>query len=45
MGLALGALLQCFEWQRIGEEVVDLTEGTSLTMPKANPLKAMCKAR
>ncbi|XP_031263394.1 cytochrome P450 81Q32-like [Pistacia vera] len=45
MGLALAILIQCFEWERISEEEVDLTEGTGLTMPKVEPLEAMCKAR
>ncbi|KAJ0026367.1 hypothetical protein Pint_06976 [Pistacia integerrima] len=45
MGLALATLIQCFEWERISEEEVDLTEGTGLIMPKVKPLEAMCKAR
>ncbi|GAV84046.1 p450 domain-containing protein, partial [Cephalotus follicularis] len=45
IGLALGSLLQCFEWSRISEEFVDLTEGTSFTLPKAQPLLAKCRAR
>ncbi|XP_019155058.1 PREDICTED: cytochrome P450 81E8-like [Ipomoea nil] len=45
MGLALGSLIQCFEWQRVGEEDVDLTQGNGFTAPKAEPLVAMCKAR
>ncbi|GAV81588.1 p450 domain-containing protein [Cephalotus follicularis] len=45
MGLALGSLIQCFEWTRVSEEFVDLTEGTALTLPKAQPLLAKCRAR
>lgn len=45
ISLSLAGLIQCFEWERIGEELVDLTEGKGLTMPKAKPLQAMCKAR
>ncbi|KAM3363446.1 hypothetical protein P3S68_018300 [Capsicum galapagoense] len=45
VGLALGTLVQCFEWQRVSEDTVDLMEGKGATMPKAEPLMARCEAR
>ncbi|XP_019085822.1 PREDICTED: cytochrome P450 81D11-like [Camelina sativa] len=43
VSLALGSMIQCFEWERVGEEYVDISEAT--TMRPATPLLAMCKAR
>ncbi|KAL1224435.1 Cytochrome P450 81D11 [Cardamine amara subsp. amara] len=43
VSLALGSLIQCFEWERIGEECVDNIEAPM--MRPATPLVAMCKAR
>ncbi|KAF5958801.1 hypothetical protein HYC85_006026 [Camellia sinensis] len=45
VGLSLASLIQCFEWERVSEKAVDLTEGKGLTMPKLEPLEVMCKAR
>ena len=45
VGLGLGSLIQCYEWKRVSEKKVDLTEGKGLTVPKLEPLEAMCKAR
>ncbi|XP_022138249.1 isoflavone 2'-hydroxylase-like [Momordica charantia] len=45
VGLALATLIQCFEWDKIGPNEIDLFQGNGLTMPKAHPLEAMCKPR
>ncbi|KAK4481537.1 hypothetical protein RD792_012438 [Penstemon davidsonii] len=41
----LGSVIQCFDWERVGKDLVDMTEGGGLTMPRANSLMAYCKAR
>ncbi|KAL5753059.1 hypothetical protein ACOSP7_023235 [Xanthoceras sorbifolium] len=45
IGLTLGSLIQCFEWERVDGKEIDMTLGKGITMPKAEPLVAMCKSR
>lgn len=45
MALALGTLIQCFEWKRTGPDLIDLTEGSESTMPKVKPLVGMHRPR
>ncbi|KAK6115979.1 hypothetical protein DH2020_008248 [Rehmannia glutinosa] len=43
VALALGTLIQCFEWEKVCE--IDMNEGTGFTAPKIQPLTARCCPR
>ncbi|ONK60031.1 uncharacterized protein A4U43_C08F13480 [Asparagus officinalis] len=45
IGLALGTMIQCFEWERMREEAIDMEEMGGLTLRKAHPLQVMYKPR
>ncbi|CAO2825792.1 unnamed protein product [Amaranthus hypochondriacus] len=42
---AVAILLQCFEWERIGHQLVDMKEGGGVSMTKLEPLQAKCSPR
>ncbi|XP_042046282.1 cytochrome P450 81Q32-like [Salvia splendens] len=45
MGLALGSLIQCFDWEREGCGLVDMEQVFGLALSKAKPLQALCRPR
>ncbi|XP_052201692.1 cytochrome P450 81Q32-like [Diospyros lotus] len=48
VGLALGSLIQCFDWERASQEMVDMSEATGVTglgLTRSRPLMAKCKPR
>ncbi|KAM3710301.1 hypothetical protein ACJW31_01G018800 [Castanea mollissima] len=42
MSLALGAFIQCFDWEMVGKEMVDMTSDFGFLMAKTKPLEAVC---
>jgi cytochrome P450 len=45
IGAALGVMMQCFEWVRVGGKEVDMMEVSGLTMHKEVPLVVVCRPR
>ncbi|CAI0544902.1 unnamed protein product [Linum tenue] len=45
IGLALGCLVQLFDWERVGGDEIDMTETLGVTMPRSRPLHLLCKPR
>uniref|UniRef100_A0ACD5TR41 Uncharacterized protein n=1 Tax=Avena sativa TaxID=4498 RepID=A0ACD5TR41_AVESA len=47
VGLVLASMIQCFDWDRVDNMDVDMTEGSgaAFTVPRAVPFEAICKPR
>lgn len=45
IGLVLGLFIQCFDWERVGNELVSLEENCGLMLSKLEPLVALYKPR
>ncbi|RYQ80772.1 hypothetical protein Ahy_Scaffold1g106954 isoform B [Arachis hypogaea] len=45
VNLALGLLIQCFEWERTTHEEIDMVEWKGQVVSKKIPLEAICKVR
>ncbi|KAF8643176.1 hypothetical protein HU200_066943 [Digitaria exilis] len=45
VGMVLGTLVQCFDWDRVDGVEVDMADRGGLTIARAVPLEAMCKPR
>lgn len=43
VGLALGALIQSFDWEKLGDCEISMVEGTGIVIPRAEPLEALCR--
>ncbi|KAI3684652.1 hypothetical protein L6452_33877 [Arctium lappa] len=45
LGSTLGLLIQCFDWERMSEKMIDMTEAPGLTLSKAESVVIKCKPR
>ena len=42
MSLAMGAFIQCFDWEMVGKKMVDMTSGSEFLMAKTKALEVVC---
>ncbi|KAG2332106.1 hypothetical protein Bca52824_003286 [Brassica carinata] len=45
VSLALGSLIQCFDWKKVNGEEIDMTENPGMARRKLVPLRAVCYQR
>ncbi|KAF5468160.1 hypothetical protein F2P56_012335 [Juglans regia] len=45
LSLALGALIQCFDWETLDKEMVDMRPVSGFVLSKAKPLEVVCSPR
>ncbi|KAF5468162.1 hypothetical protein F2P56_012339 [Juglans regia] len=45
VSLGLGALIQCFDWERLDKEMVDMSPASGFLLSKAKPLEALRSPR
>ncbi|KAK9152850.1 hypothetical protein Sjap_000330 [Stephania japonica] len=45
IALTLASVLRCFEWEKIGDEPIDMSEEVQFLLPRAKPLVALCRPK
>ncbi|XP_010548445.1 PREDICTED: cytochrome P450 81F3-like [Tarenaya hassleriana] len=45
VALALGSLIQCFDWEKVNGGAIDMREAPGMAMRKMVPLRALCRPR
>ena len=45
VSLAVGTLIHCFDWERVGDELVDIAQDFGTTLSKSISVEAICSPR